>query len=105
MKQFIKKEKLPCPKCGSKWTYWRVYRKHFICYSCGNEFPPYDINEKPIEKQKLPCPQCGSKWTYYRVYQQHFVCHTCGNEFQPYKTKEILNADINTRPDLSRSSS
>jgi DNA-directed RNA polymerase subunit RPC12/RpoP len=38
----VKRKKLPCPECNSKWTYWRVYGEHYICRACGNEFQPYE---------------------------------------------------------------
>lgn len=46
MANLIKRKKLPCPECNSQWTYWRVYREHYICRTCGNEFLPYDDNDK-----------------------------------------------------------
>lgn len=46
MGALIKREKLPCPSCSSKWTYWRVWAKHYICRACGNEFEPYDNDNK-----------------------------------------------------------
>lgn len=30
--------KVECPKCGSKWSYWRLKTMTWVCRSCGTIF-------------------------------------------------------------------
>ena len=77
-----------CPKCGSRWVYYKKTANEYKCRKCRNIWKSVEGRILPPPKPKpdmgyyFKCETCGKKRALFRARTKDYRCRECGHTWK-----------------------